>query len=313
MMRERWRPPGSVLMRVKRPADILKTLDADGKLDGLPFMPEMVKYCGNCIRVHRRAERTCVVGEGFRSMQNAVFLQEARCDGSAHDGCDRGCLLFWKLDWLTPAGDAPAMPDAGPAQDDAAARALRQLPTRTGARYLCQSTELKAATAPLHRWDIRPLLRDMLARELPVSGFIRIVAGALWRRTGAGRRQPLAGSPGRKSRGDLDLQPGEWVALKPAGELCKYLDEKGGNCGLGFPPTMIHAIGQRYRVAGPVRRIILERTGTMVELSNTVALEGLLCEGTEVANCPRAEYLYCRESWLHRTTNAAADARADGA
>lgn len=311
-MRERWRPPGSVLMRVRRPADILKTLDTDGKLDGLPFMPEMVKYCGTCIRVHRRAERTCVVGDGFRSMHNAVFLQEARCDGSAHDGCDRGCLLFWKLDWLEPAAKAPAAPDAGSAQDDAAALALRQLPTRAGARYLCQSTELKTATAPLHRWDIRPLLRDMLARELPVSDFIRIVAGALWRRAGAGRRQPPTGSPGRKSRGDLDLQRGEWVALKPIGELREHLDEKGGNCGLGFPPTMVHAIGQRYRVARPVRRIILEQTGTMVELGNTVALEGLLCEGTEVANCPRAEYLYCRESWLRRTTNAAATG-ADGA
>jgi hypothetical protein len=39
----------------------------------------------------------------------------------------------------------------------------------------------------------------------------------------------------------------------------------------------------------------------MVKLDNTVALDGLLCEGIEVAHCPRAEYLYCRESWLRRT------------
>ena len=316
MMHVRWRAPGALLMRVKRPGDILKTLDADGRLDGLPFMPEMVKYCGAWIRVHRRADRTCVVGHGFRRMRNAVFLQDARCDGKAHDGCDRGCLLFWKMDWLTPAAAAaaaPAAPDAWSAQDDAAAQTLRALPTRAGARYLCQSTELQTATTPLHRWDVRPLLRDMLAGELTVSGFIRIVAGALWRRAGAGQRQLLAGSPGRKSRGDLDLQRGEWVALKPVGELRKHLDEKGRNCGLGFPSTMMHAIGQRYRVALPVRRIILEQTGTMVTLDNTVALDGLLCEGTDVANCPRAEYLYCRESWLTRARDTTAGAHPPGA
>jgi hypothetical protein len=48
----------------------------------------------------------------------------------------------------------------------------------------------------------------------------------------------------------------------------------------------------------------------MVELGNTVALEGLLCEGALVANCPRAEYLYCRESWLRRTSGAAGDGHA---
>jgi hypothetical protein len=63
---------------------------------------------------------------------------------------------------------------------------------------------------------------------------------------------------------------------------------------------MHHAIGRSYRVAFPVRQIILEQTGTMVKLSNTVALDGLLCEGVDVAMCPRAEYLYCRESWLDR-------------
>jgi hypothetical protein len=63
---------------------------------------------------------------------------------------------------------------------------------------------------------------------------------------------------------------------------------------------MLPAIGRSYRVAFPVRQIILEQTGTMVRLSNTVALDGLLCEGVDVALCPRAEFLYCRESWLRR-------------
>jgi hypothetical protein len=294
-------------MRVKSPSEILKTLDADGKLDGLPFMPEMVVYCGSYVRVHRSARRTCVVGHGFREMKDAVFLQDARCDGSFHDHCHRACLLFWKKAWLAPADAAPIAQSAWSAADAAAAERLRRLPTRDGPRYTCQSTALKAATTALHRWDIRPLLREILARELSPSDFVRILFRTLWRRANGGPPEPqLVGAPGQKSRGSLDLRRDEWVTLKPMHELRNNLDEKGRNCGLGFPPTMHHAIGRTYRVAFPVRQIILEQTGTMVKLSNTVALDGLLCEGVDVANCPRAEYLYCRESWLSRNT-----ARAD--
>ena len=293
-------PPRTRLMRVKSPSEILATLDEDGKLDGLPFMPEMVAYCGACIRVHRSARRTCVVGHGFREMKDAVFLQDARCDGSFHDQCHRACLLFWKKGWLAPADALHVAPAAWSAHDAAAAQQLRRLPTRDGDRYVCQSTALKSATTALHRWDVRPLLRDVLARELSLPDFVRILVRTLWRRASGGTQAQLVGVPGAKSRGSLNLRRDEWVAIKPLDELRRNLDEKGRNCGLGFPPTMHHAIGGSYRVAFPVRQIILEQTGTMVKLSNTVALDGLLCEGVDVAMCPRAEYLYCRESWLHR-------------
>lgn len=36
---------------VKGPSEIAETLDADGALDGLPFMPEMIQYCGRRYRV----------------------------------------------------------------------------------------------------------------------------------------------------------------------------------------------------------------------------------------------------------------------
>ena len=49
--------------------------------------------------------------------------------------------------------------------------------------------------------------------------------------------------------------------------------------------------GRRYRVATPVRSIILEENGTMAQLTNTVILDGLVCEGICSKNCPRANYL----------------------
>ena len=74
---------------------ILRTLDADGKLDGLPFMPEMLSFCGQRYRVRARAHKACdtIDWQQFRRMESAVHLEELRCDGSSHGGCQAGCLL----------------------------------------------------------------------------------------------------------------------------------------------------------------------------------------------------------------------------
>jgi hypothetical protein len=39
------------LVEVKAPDEILQTLDANGALDHLPFMPEMIQFCGRRFRV----------------------------------------------------------------------------------------------------------------------------------------------------------------------------------------------------------------------------------------------------------------------
>ncbi|HVW84082.1 MAG TPA: hypothetical protein VHB50_05360, partial [Bryobacteraceae bacterium] len=41
-------------VEVKSAPEIARTLDADGALDGLPFMPEMLGHCGRRYRVIRR-------------------------------------------------------------------------------------------------------------------------------------------------------------------------------------------------------------------------------------------------------------------
>ena len=40
--------PGD-LVRVRSAAEIFRTLDAEGSFDNLPFMPEMVQYCGRTL------------------------------------------------------------------------------------------------------------------------------------------------------------------------------------------------------------------------------------------------------------------------
>ena len=45
------RPRAGDWVEVKSPLEIAQTLDANGTLEGLPFMPEMVAFCGHRFRV----------------------------------------------------------------------------------------------------------------------------------------------------------------------------------------------------------------------------------------------------------------------
>ena len=143
--------PGDQVV-VRSPQEILSTLDANGTLDGLPFMPEMIGLCGQAFRVQRRVEKTCVdvappmyPNRRFRD-NDVVMLDGPRCDGDGHDGCRRGCRIFWKEAWLRPA-DAPSdlsVPSGESQAAVTAARALNALMKMKAddTHYFCQSTEL---------------------------------------------------------------------------------------------------------------------------------------------------------------------------
>src|SRR5215207_2312034 len=96
-------------VRVRSREEILATLDPNGRLDGQPFMPEMLQFAGRELPVFKIAHKTCDTinrpSEGIRRLDRTVHLAGARCDGSAHGGCQAGCLLFWREEWLeTPTG-----------------------------------------------------------------------------------------------------------------------------------------------------------------------------------------------------------------
>jgi hypothetical protein len=46
-------------VEVKSKDEILKTLDKDGQLDGMPFMAEMFAFCGKRFRIHKSAHKAC--------------------------------------------------------------------------------------------------------------------------------------------------------------------------------------------------------------------------------------------------------------
>jgi hypothetical protein len=151
--------------------EILATLDRNGRLDGLPFMPQMFKYCGQRFPIYRAAHKTCdtVSGRyGGRSLQDGYHLN-VRCDGEAYGGCQAGCLIFWKGAWLKAVdGPVPIRQVPGrtpsPAEETAPSQrctesdvssAIRRQGTGGDVRYSCQATELLAYTQPLRWWDAR--------------------------------------------------------------------------------------------------------------------------------------------------------------
>ena len=87
-------------VRIRSAKDILSTLDGKGTLGGVPFMPEMLALCGEERVVAHHAHKFCIENGDMGEFDDVVFLDDVRCDGSAHRGCQRECLLFWKTAWL---------------------------------------------------------------------------------------------------------------------------------------------------------------------------------------------------------------------
>jgi hypothetical protein len=93
------------LVTVRPAHEILATLDQESCVDRLPFMPQMLQYCGKEFRVRSRAHKMCdtVYASGGRQMAGAVFLDGIHCDGQAFGGCRLACSIIWKEAWLESA------------------------------------------------------------------------------------------------------------------------------------------------------------------------------------------------------------------
>jgi hypothetical protein len=292
-------------VEVKSEAEILATLDERGALEDLPFMPEMRQFCGKRFQVKSRADRTVVEKLALRRMTNAVHLSELRCDGAAHDGCARGCLLFWKEEWLRPLG-------ASGGHERRSERTT--LPTTEGDRYLCQSTELIRATRHLPAYDLKRLVQALWSEDTRAVDLVRAVGIYLrdlvvWRLFHRPHWEwnVVPGPCTQTPSVNLGLRTGERVRVKPKEEILATLDQRGWNRGMEFSREMLAHCGKEYTVLRPVDRIIRDRSGKMVNMKNTVLLEGLVYKDLVRLAAPRAEFMYWRECWLERVEQEPAE------
>ncbi|HEY7292620.1 MAG TPA: hypothetical protein VH583_22480 [Vicinamibacterales bacterium] len=318
-------------VEVRCAREILATLDTESALDGLPFMPEMLRYCGKRFRVYKSAHKTCDTIEQYviRRMSNAVHLEGLRCDGSAHGGCQAGCLLFWKDAWLKRVPTGPPAPDDSKQNPDEAVcaeEALRsgtRMPsvggTEAAERYRCQATELVRATSEVRRrdrFDPRFYFKDLTSGNVGVGQFIRYGALAVFNSlmaTFRGYRYPrLCGIAGSQTPScHLNLQPGELVQVRSKDEIMATLNPRLRNRGLLFDVEMVpYCENGDYRVLTRVERIINEKTGQMMKLPNPcLILDGVTCSGNRSAHrmfCPRNVYPYWHEVWLRRPDDESA-------
>ncbi len=319
------------MVEVRSAEEILATLDENSELDSLPFMPEMLAYCGQRLTVYKVAHKLCDTQTytGMRRMHDAVHLAGVRCDGQAHGGCQTACLTYWKEAWLkrvdAAADQVPADPAPGPARCtlpllDAA---TRKEPFSDGApRFSCQATELlRAAPEQLPMRDLDQYVRDIrvgnAGRLATLRGFLialfnrlqgystQVLPRRLWFREGL-RWGFVKGSGTRTPTARTDLQPGELVRIKSKDEIMKTLNKDRLNRGLGFEEEMSLYCGRQARVLRRVDRCIDERTGRLLQMKNPcIVLENTVCTGGYNVNCPRAIYSFWREIWLERVDEPA--------
>jgi hypothetical protein len=310
--------PGEVV-EVLPAAEILASLDKDGTLKGMPFMPEMAAHLGQRFTVTRRVEKTCntVDKSGGRRMRDTVYLADLRCDGSAHGGCQAGCKIYWKEAWLRKV-DADA---TGRSTHDvdavelervtkAASLAVREVAGKRSEIWRCQATEAVRASERLRRIDLRQYWRELRNGNfgplrftgLALRGLVMEFAFVL----GVLKPLPLHGPSDQVPEGQLlNLQQGELVKVRTPKEIAATLDRSGMNRGLSFDREMLPYCGRTFRVREKVKRIINEKTGRMMAIpKDSVILEGAVCSGERSVACrwfcPRQIYPFWREAWLQR-------------
>lgn len=296
------------LVRVRSLPEILSTLDRDGMLDALPFMPEMAGYCGRRFRVTKRLERACEESKrGMRRIRNVVFLDKLRCDGSHHGGCQKRCRLFWKEAWLTTQDNEEDLPGG---VTDSRTQMAALTTVRGDGQYVCQATELVRATTPLAPIDLMSYVRDIRSKTYTIPELAQGLFYAVFLRF----RYYLTGTPYRYFQGEqvqtpsesLNLQPGEWVQVKTREEIRATLDVNGMNRGLHFRLDLLPYCGGTYRVLDRVDRMVYEPTGKIIHLKDTVILEDCTCKGCHSikGGCPRDNFNFWREIWLRRVPRA---------
>jgi hypothetical protein len=298
--------PGD-LVEVKSPGEILKTLDNNGALERLPFMPEMVDFCGKTFRVSKRVVKTCYYGtsSGMRKFpaEDVFLLEGSRCSGVAHDGCQKACTVFWREAWLQKASGRNSVQSSVDLEDSKWLRA--RLKTMGGPKtYFCQASEILNATVELSRWErFGKCFSEVRTGNCGVLEMAqRLTAWLFWKARASFLGAYARGNQKATPSESLDLRPGEWIEIKPLASIAETLNDRGYNRGLFFTPAMGRSCGEKYSVKGKIEKIIVDGTGEMRQLRNTAFLDGSYCgcSGVAFGGCPRGEFAYWRDIWLRR-------------
>lgn len=311
-------------VEVRSKEEILATLDMNGQLDSLPFMPEMLEFCGKKLKVFKRAHKTCDTVNDYkgRKLEASVHLDGVRCDGRAHGGCEAGCLIFWKEAWLKRLPSSNMVPSrplviGRPVSAKASCndRHLADSVIAPGEQnssnptYVCQATRVPDATKPLPWWDLRQYMEDYTSGN---ERFTRMLYGFIYAtyvnasNLGIGIGRPMrwfydqvqrvvGGVPFPRYRGSirkgertpdasLDLQPGDVVRVKAYKDILATLDTENKNRGLYFDAEYVPYCGGTFRVLRRVTTIVNEKNGKLLKFKTPAVI---------------LEEVFCRSRYSH--------------
>jgi hypothetical protein len=296
--------------------EILPTLDDRGTLEGLPFMPEMVAFCGKRFRVFRRVDKLndWVDHTGLRRVRDTVLLEGLHCNGAGHDGCQARCHIRWNEAWLKrPSngaakenGDGRAVVSRTGRRELDITKCARRMAEDGSERYVCQATELGKGTTPLRPVDPRHYLRDLSRGNVGLRPLLEGVSIAMFnwvqqKRKGVPFPAIMPAARGPTPAVDLGLAPGELVRVRTKREIEQTLNAQSRNRGLWFDNEMLRFCGGEYRVVSRVTRVIEERSGKMISLANPcIILDGVTASAEYQAFGAQNEPIFWREAWLTR-------------
>ena len=294
--------------------EILATLDSRGERDSLPFMPEMQAWCGKQARVFRRVNKIWdwIRLSGQRRMFDTVILENLRCDGCHHGGCQGDCPLLWKEAWLRRASKNQK-PRLSQIAGSSTPLDLRQFTTRIDeetaeTRFVCQLCRLPEATEQTSWNNPRNLMSEVFCGNVRIGPFLTYISihlfNSVQRRKGGPGFPFLAKSQLSVTPHDvLNLQPGELVRVKSKREIEQTLGANGRSRGLWFDSDMTRFCGGTYKVRARAACQIDERTGKFVRFKNPcITLEGVTAIGEYYELAPLDERIFWRETWLERIT-----------
>jgi hypothetical protein len=231
-------------------------------------MPEMLAFCSLHFRVQHRVDKIngMKAKTDLRRFRRTVTLENFRCDGSTHDGCQAECQILWKDNWLhrleptvglhvnqlTPNVEAAAPRGKLSSWYDLL-KTMSQISELDGTIYSCQMTELLRASEPMSYWDFRQDLRPLLHGNITLPVFL---VGHLIRifnyvqRVRSGTPYPFRpnGEAKRTPREELGLRPGDIVRVRSRDAIAKTLNANSRNRALWFDREMLTLCDKRFVV-----------------------------------------------------------------
>ena len=195
--------------------------------------------------------------------------------------------------------------------------------------YVCQATQVAAATTRLKWWDLRQYVEDYRSGNATVGRLLAALTFSAYHNlsnlglgVGEGMRwlydrvqQLIGGSPypwrpggipkgGRTPTVSKDIQEGDFVRIRSYKEILETLDQDWRNRGLYFDAEMVPFTNGTYRVRTRVDKIIHEKTGKMLQFkSPALILDDVVCAARYAVCrklCPRGYFMYWREIWVDK-------------